>query len=114
MSSVTEGLGTSLLDAMACARPVVATRVGGIPEVVVDGETGFLVPPRDSEALAAAIVRLVRDRGLREKMGAAGRARVQSAFSAEHMVKNTLRVYQRVAQWQVPDSPEAEDSRPAT
>ena len=55
MSSVTEGLGTSLLDAMACARPVVATSVGGIPEVVVDGETGFLVPPRDPEALAAAI-----------------------------------------------------------
>ena len=97
MSSVTEGLGTSLLDAMACARPVVATSVGGIPEVVVDGETGFLVPPRDPEALAAAIVRLLADRGLREKMGAAGLARVQSAFSAEHMVKNTLAVYSRVA-----------------
>jgi glycosyltransferase involved in cell wall biosynthesis len=97
MSSVTEGLGTSLLDAMACSRPVVATRVGGIPEVVIDGETGLLVPPRDPEALAAAIVRLVRDRCLREKMGAAGRARVESAFSAEHMVNNTLRVYERVA-----------------
>jgi glycosyltransferase involved in cell wall biosynthesis len=82
---------------MACSRPVVATRVGGIPEVVIDGETGLLVPPRDPEALAAAIVRLVRDRGLREKMGAAGRARVESAFSAEHMVNNTLRVYERVA-----------------
>ena len=77
MSSVTEGLGTSLLDAMACARPIVATNVGGIPEVVVDGETGFLVPPRDPEALAAAIARLVADRGLREKMGAAGLARVR-------------------------------------
>ena len=61
MSSVTEGLGTSLLDAMACARPIVATNVGGIPEVVVDGETGFLVPPRDPAALAAAIVRLLAD-----------------------------------------------------
>ena len=97
MSSVTEGLGTSLLDAMACARPVVATSVGGIPEVVVDGETGFLVPPRDPQALAAAIGRLVSDRGLREKMGAAGRARVEAAFSAEHMVRNTLLVYQSVA-----------------
>ena len=97
MSSVTEGLGTSLLDAMACARPVVATSVGGIPEVVVDGETGFLVPPRDPGALAAAIGRLVSDRGLREKMGAAGRARVEAAFSAEHMVRNTLLVYQSVA-----------------
>ena len=96
MSSVTEGLGTSLLDAMACARPVVATSVGGIPEVVVDGETGFLVPPRDPEALAAAIGRLMSDRDLREKMGAAGLARVQTTFSAEHMVRNTLSVYKRV------------------
>ena len=52
MSSVTEGLGTSLLDAMACRQPIVATRAGGIPEVVVDGETGLLVPPRDADALA--------------------------------------------------------------
>ena len=75
---------------------MVATSVGGIPEVVVDGETGFLVPPRDHEAMAAAIVRLLADRGLREKMGAAGLARVRSDFSAEHMVRNTLRVYERV------------------
>ena len=87
MSSVTEGLGTSLLDAMACARPVVATSVGGIPEVVVDGETGFLVPPRDPEALAAAIGRCWRTAACGEKMGAAGLARVQAAFSAEHMVR---------------------------
>ena len=52
MSSVTEGLGTSLLDAMACGKPIVATSAGGIPEVVVDGETGFLVAPRDHEAMA--------------------------------------------------------------
>ena len=114
MSSVTEGLGTSLLDAMACARPVIATRVGGIPEVVVDGETGLLVPPRDPEALAAAIVRLVKDRNLRAKMGDAGLARVHSAFSAEQMVKNTLRVYQRVAQSPTAASAQSEDSRPAT
>ena len=62
MSSVTEGLGTSLLDAMACGKPVVATTAGGIPEVVVDGETGLLVPPRDPRAMAAAIVRLLADR----------------------------------------------------
>ena len=54
MSSVTEGLGTSLIDAMACGKPVVATSVGGIPEVVVDGETGFLVAPRDHEGMARA------------------------------------------------------------
>ena len=79
MSSVTEGLGTSLLDAMACGKPIVATTAGGIPEVVVDGETGFLVPPRDHEAMADAIVRLLKDEGLRQQMGEAGRARAQQA-----------------------------------
>src|SRR3954464_11028666 len=59
MSSITEGLGTSLLDAMACARPIVATRAGGIPEIVVDGVNGLLVEPRQPEALAAAIVELL-------------------------------------------------------
>src|SRR3954471_13020283 len=61
MSSVTEGLGTSLLDAMACARPVVATRTGGIPEIVEDGVTGLLVAPQDPAALAAAILRMLQD-----------------------------------------------------
>jgi glycosyltransferase involved in cell wall biosynthesis len=97
MSSVTEGLGTSLLDAMAAAKPVVATRAGGIPEVVADGETGILVPPRDHDAMAEAIVRLLKDEALRRQMGEAGRARARSLFSAERMVQNTLNVYQRVA-----------------
>jgi L-malate glycosyltransferase len=97
MSSVTEGLGTSILDAMACGKPVVGTTAGGIPEVVSDGETGLLVPPRDPEAMAAAIIRLLSDRSLRERMGAAGLARVHERFSAETMVKNTLDVYQRLA-----------------
>jgi glycosyltransferase involved in cell wall biosynthesis len=96
MSSVTEGLGTSLLDAMACAKPVVATTAGGIPEVVVDGETGLLVPPRDHHALADAIVRLLNDAGLRQRLGAAGLARVRGHFTAERMVHETLRVYARV------------------
>ena len=61
MSSVTEGLGTSLLDAMACGKPIVATTAGGMPEVVEDGETGLLVPPRDHDAMADAIVRLLKD-----------------------------------------------------
>jgi glycosyltransferase involved in cell wall biosynthesis len=97
MSSVTEGLGTSLLDAMAAGKPVVATTAGGIPEVVVDGKTGFLVPPRDHDAMASAIVTLLKDDALRHGMGEAGRARVRTIFSAERMVQDTLRVYQRVA-----------------
>lgn len=98
MSSVTEGLGTSLLDAMACGTPIVATAAGGIPEVVVDGETGLLVPPRDDRALAAAIVRLLKDEALRARMGAAGLARVREHFSAERMVRDTVAVYEAVIQ----------------
>jgi glycosyltransferase involved in cell wall biosynthesis len=97
MSSLTEGLGTSLLDAMACGKPIVATAAGGIPEVVVDGETGFLVAPRDHEAMARAIVALLKDEDLRRRMGEAGRTRARVHFSAERMVQDTLRVYQRVA-----------------
>ena len=97
MSSVTEGLGTSLLDAMAAGKPIVATNTGGIPEVVVDGETGLLVPPRDHEAMADAIVRLMKEPDLRARMAAAGLARVRKHFSAERMVEQTLRVYRRVA-----------------
>jgi glycosyltransferase involved in cell wall biosynthesis len=97
MSSVTEGLGTSLLDAMAAWRPVVATRTGGIPEVVVDGETGLLVPPRDPRALAEAIIRLLGDETLRHTFGRAGRQRVERHFSAERMVAATLAVYESLA-----------------
>ena len=97
MSSVAEGLGTSLIDAMAAGKPVVATTAGGIPEVVVDGETGILVPPRDHDAMAAAIVKLLKDDGLRRCMGEAGLARARAMFSAERMVQDTLRVYERVA-----------------
>jgi glycosyltransferase involved in cell wall biosynthesis len=97
MSSVTEGLGTSLLDAMACAKPVVATTAGGMPEVVVDGTTGLLVPPRDHEAMADAIVRLLTDGSARRAMAAEGQARVREHFSAERMVQETLEIYRRVA-----------------
>jgi L-malate glycosyltransferase len=97
MSSVTEGLGTSLLDAMACARPIVATRAGGIPEIVEDGVNGLVVPPRDHAAMAAAIVRLLKDAALRRQMGDAGLARVRERFTVERMVAATAAVYARVA-----------------
>ena len=97
MSSVTEGLGTSLLDAMACERAIVATRTGGIPEVVEDGVTGLLVPPRDAEALAKAIRTLLTDRALRERLGKAGLRRVRERFTVDRMVAATLRVYARLA-----------------
>jgi glycosyltransferase involved in cell wall biosynthesis len=97
MSSVTEGLGTSLLDAMACGKPIVATTAGGMPEVVEDGATGLVVPPRDHQAMAAAIVKLLTSPDLRARMGAAGLARVRARFSVERMVQDTLEIYRRVA-----------------
>src|SRR5499427_8774126 len=105
MSSVTEGLGTSLLDAMACSRPIVATRAGGIPEVVDDGTTGMLVPPRDHKALADAIVAMIEDRPRRTAMGNAGLARVNAGFTVEKMIAGTAAVYARVA-----GTPHAEDT----
>jgi L-malate glycosyltransferase len=98
MSSITEGLGTSLLDAMACGRPIVATTAGGMPEVVQDGKTGILVPPRDDRALADGIIRLLKDPALRERMGTAGLALAEARFSAERMIADTLSVYQGVVQ----------------
>lgn len=96
MPSVTEGLGTSLLDAMACGKPIVASRVGGIPEVVVDGKTGILVPPKDSEALADAIVRMMKDQAAAKTMGNLGYTRVIERFTVERMVEETHAIYERL------------------
>ena len=95
MSSITEGLCTSLVDAMAASKPTVATTAGGIPEVVVDGETGFLVPPRDPQALADRLVRLLKDPAMRARMGEAGLARARERFTVERMVEETNAVYER-------------------
>lgn len=96
MPSKLEGLCTSLIDALAAGVPAVASRAGGIPDVVVDGETGDLVPPLDAGALAAAIVALWRDPARRERYRAAGRARVESHFTAAAMIRGTQAVYHRV------------------
>src|SRR5262249_22656961 len=96
MSSVTEGLGTSLLDAMAASRPIVATAAGGIPEIVEDDVNGLLVPPRDAPALAAAIVRALKDAPLRGGLGAAGFARVNDRVTVSRMVAATAAAYQRI------------------
>jgi len=97
MSSVTEGLGTALLDAMACGKAIVGTRTGGIPEVVEDGETGRLVPPRDHAAMAQAILNMLADDEQRRRMGEAGLARVRARFTVERMVAETAAVYGRLA-----------------
>jgi glycosyltransferase involved in cell wall biosynthesis len=93
LSSDWEGMSNALLEAMAAGLPVVATAVGGSPEVVIDGVTGLLVPPRDPEALTQAIARLLHDPGLRGQMGEAGRERVLRDYSIERMVERTQALY---------------------
>jgi alpha-maltose-1-phosphate synthase len=91
--SVYEPFGIINLEAMACERTVVASAVGGIPEVVVPGRTGLLVPPADPAALAGALNRLLRDRALAPRMGLAGRGRVEEHFSWASIAAKTRRVY---------------------
>jgi len=93
LSSKMEGLGTSLLDAMCFARPVVATAAGGIPEAVEDGVTGRVVAVQDPRALAEALVAVLGDAPERSRLGAAGRRRFESRFSDTRMVDATLAVY---------------------
>ena len=83
---------------MAAEKPAVATAVGGVPEVVDDVETGFLVPPREPEALAARIVQLLKDPALRRRMGRAGLERVRRLFTVERMVQETAAAYQTVGE----------------
>jgi glycosyltransferase involved in cell wall biosynthesis len=97
LSSRLEGLGTSLLDAMAFGLPVVATAAGGIPEAVEDGVSGRLVPPGDPGTLAEALAELLGDDERRRAYGAAGRRRFLERFTADHMVDETLRVLAEVA-----------------
>ena len=95
LPSLHEGFGLVLLEAMSRRVPIIASRVSAIPEVVIHGETGILVEPRDADALAKATTRLLRDRALRKYMGLLGAARLEEHFSVERMVSGTLAVYER-------------------
>jgi len=83
-----EGFGISLVEASACGLPVVAGNSGGIPDAVRDGETGFLVPPEDPAALAAAIVRLLASPDLAKRVGAAGRRAVETYYNWDRVVRD--------------------------
>jgi glycosyltransferase involved in cell wall biosynthesis len=91
-----EGLPNAVLEAMAAARPVVATAVGGTPEVIEDGVTGFVVSPGDAAALAERIVRLLKDPPLARSMGERGRQRVEREFTMERMARQYHALYRRL------------------
>ena len=95
LSSRSEGLPVSVLEAMAAELPVVASNVGGLGELVVDGETGLLVPSGDPAALAEALGRLLDDRELRQKLGAAGRARAEASFDLAEFRRAHVELYHR-------------------
>jgi glycosyltransferase involved in cell wall biosynthesis len=88
-----EGLGMVLLEAAATGVPLIGSRIGGIPECIVDGKTGFLVPQRDAEALAQRIAELLEDPGRRHSMGAAGRALIEDRFDIERQTAALERFY---------------------
>ena len=103
LASVTDAEGASdvfptvIVEAMASARPVVSTRLAGIPELVIDGETGLLVSPADTAALTEALQKLLCDRELRVRYGCSGRARVEQHFRIEHTVVPLLKLFQDAA-----------------
>jgi glycosyltransferase involved in cell wall biosynthesis len=94
LAELSEGFGLAALEAMAAGRPVIASAVGSLPEVVDDGVTGVLVPPSSVDALGTAIVGLARDPVLRERLGANGATRARKDFPLEKMVRATIDVYE--------------------
>ncbi len=96
LSSWGEGIGGVVLEAMASRLPVVSTRAGGLDEVVRDGENGLLVPVRDSDALAAALCRMLSDHDASQRMAVAGHETVKQDFSVDRMVERTITVYERI------------------
>jgi len=93
--SLGEGFGMVALEAMERARPVIASAVGGLPEIVADGQTGIVVPPADAEALAEAIVALAGDLPRAAEMGAAARLRALDEFTPERCVARVEALYER-------------------
>jgi len=96
LPSLNEGFGLVIAEAMASGLPVVATRVGGVPEIVIDGETGVLIPAKDAKALAEGILTILQDRPRLRQMGEANRKRVREAFSLEKMNHEVELLYKEV------------------
>lgn len=97
LPSYSEGLPVVCIEAMAHGRPVVGSDVAGIAELVVDGKTGYLVPPRDPAKLREALLKLLDDKALRRRMGLAGRERIRELCSWEHVAPATIDLYRKAA-----------------
>jgi glycosyltransferase involved in cell wall biosynthesis len=94
--TIYEPLGIRILEAMSCGLPVVASKVGGIPEIISDGQTGFLIHPNDSKALSERIIELLNDEDLAHRLGRNARTRVVEEFSDKKMARKTLGFYRQV------------------
>jgi glycosyltransferase involved in cell wall biosynthesis len=97
--SENESFGLAALEAMACEVPVVANRVGGLPEVIGDGETGYLVPLGDIKAMAERSIRVLSDTSHRKEMGARGREWAVSQFNTDRVIPQYQAVYERVVRF---------------
>jgi glycosyltransferase involved in cell wall biosynthesis len=96
LSSKAEGFSNSILEYMAAGKPVVATAVGGAPEVIIEGETGYIVPPDDERAMADRIISLLNDPKRASAMGLKGRAIVEQKFSCDAQLKRTEALYEQL------------------
>jgi len=96
LTSLNEGTPVTLIEAMACEKPVVATAVGGVPDIVLDGRTGILVPSENEAELASAIVSLLKDADKRRMFGKQGRESVRDKYSKERLFTDITRLYEDI------------------
>lgn len=96
LASFAEPFGRVTFEAMACGKPVIGTNIGGTPEIVIDGKTGILIPPKDENKLAEAVIKLLDNQEMMRQMGKAGRKRVEELFSIERHVQRIEQIYKEV------------------
>ena len=94
-SSSFEPFGLTMLEAMACSRPMIVTKTGGMPEIISDGVNGFVIPIKDSEELASRIIQVMADKDLRTRLGETGRKMVETSYRKKDVAQATLDLYKK-------------------
>ena len=94
-SSGFEPFGLTMLEAMACSRPMIVTKMGGMPEIISDSVNGFVIPVKDSQELASRIIQLMADQELREQLGITGRSMVEKSYTKKAVAHATLDLYKK-------------------